>query len=201
MKKTIFLIIVLAVIATVAWVGYNLLREPQSNDNLYENTPMKIERVRPVGQLYVYSEIIEDYVYEHVTAKDSYLWGVISHSKDHARMMLKQVKASFVVDMESIETSLTADSLSEHPTVVLRMPQPTVMIETLPTSSAPYFADDDDYWDKRDGSHGEVLADRVNTKIRRNFDTALKRARANDIARQTLTTIYTSAGYNVEFEE
>lgn len=186
MKKIIYIFISLAVIiAVVACLWYFC----SGNDGkaVYGDTAVSINGIELKGELYLYSEIIEDYAIERVSEKR--IWPL--PDKQHAQMRIKNKRMSYVLPLDSILVEQVGSKL------IVTLPEPMVKSsEQALGNITPYLSDDDEYWEKNPGNVGEM----VDKKIAERFTQSDKKDRAMANARNTLRTLYEAAGFGeVEF--
>ena len=182
----LFLIIIggvigLAIYGVKTWV--DALKNPQ--EIVLENSPIAIESVRPKGELYVSSAIVEDYVTLHRTEKHL---GLIP--EEHSCVQILKQKVSFKIDLDKIV--YTPDTLNR---LIVTLPDVEYVASTQNT---PFMSDDEDFWEKELPSTNG-LKRKVEQKIRKRYDTVENRKRANKYAEEAVTAMLMQMGYEVRF--
>lgn len=175
----IFVSVVIVLIAVVC-----IVRCSEGNDvkDIYADTAVNINNVELKGELYLYSEIIEDYAIEHMSEKR--IWPF--PDKQHAQMLIKCKRMSYVLPLDSIKVEQRGS------TAVVTLPELVVIeSEQALNNVNPYLSDDDDFWREHSGSVDAM----VNKKIAVRFSKGDKMAKAMETARNTLRTLYVSAGF------
>ena len=182
----LFLIIIggaigLAIYGVKTWV--DALNNPQ--EIVIEDSPVAIESVRPKGELYVSSAIVEDYVTLQRTEKHL---GLIP--EEHSCVQILKQKVSFKIDLDKIV--YTPDTLNR---LIVTLPDVEYVASTQNT---PFMSDDESFWEKELPSTNG-LKRKVEEKIRKRYDTAENRKRANKYAEEAVTAMLMQMGYEVRF--
>ncbi len=155
------------------------------HDLQLQPTPIEIEEIRPRGQLYVCSAIVEDFARMERTG---YVLGVIPRS--HTCVQILRQKISFMIDLDSV--GYTTDTLN---TLIVKMPPVRF---TASTQDAPFMSDDEDFW-ARELPSTNGLKRRVEQQIRRRYDTEANRTKAERYAEDALRELLWKLGYEVRF--
>lgn len=152
---------------------------------IIEETPIKIDSVRPVGKIYVCSAIITDAVVE--TKEESCL---LFMKRKHSGVYSMTTKCSYVVDLDSVKY----DADNENMKLTVTMPELTYT--TSGAQDSQFISDDDQYWAEQDING---LIKKVQKKIRTNFDTPQNREKANLYAEEVVSSVFENMGYEVVF--
>lgn len=182
----LFLIVIggligLAIYGVKTWVDE--LKNPK--EIALEKSPISIESVRPKGELYLSSAIVEDYVTLRRTEKHL---GVIP--EEHSCVQILKQKVSFKIDLDKI--IYKPDTLN---VIIVTLPDPEYVASTQNT---PFMSDDESFWEKELPSTNG-LKQKVEEKIRKRYDTAQNRKRANKYAEEVVSAMLMQMGYEVRF--
>ena len=182
----LFLIVIggligLAIYGVKTWVDE--LKNPK--EIAIEKSPISIESVRPKGELYLSSAIVEDYVTLHRTEKHL---GLIP--EEHSCVQILKQKVSFKIDLDKI--IYKPDTLN---VIIVTLPDPEYVASTQNT---PFMSDDESFWEKELPSTNG-LKRKVEEKIRKRYDTAENRKRANKYAEEAVSAMLIQMGYEVRF--
>lgn len=185
----IVLIFVFVLSGVGGYVGkyfYDKYKDSQGPTKIIiEETPIKIDSVRPVGKIYVCSAIITDAVVE--TKEESFL---LLKKRKHSRVYSMTTKCSYVVDLDSVKYE--ADNKNKKLTVTM----PKLTYTTTGVQDSQLISDDDKYWA---GQNINGLIKKVQKKIRTNFDTPQNREKANLYAEDVVRSVFENMGYEVVF--
>ena len=182
----LFLIVIggligLAIYGVKTWVDE--LKNPK--EIAIEKSPISIESVRPKGELYLSSAIVEDYVTLRRTEKHL---GLIP--EEHSCVQILKQKVSFKIDLDKI--IYKPDTLN---VIIVTLPDPEYVASTQNT---PFMSDDESFWEKELPSTNG-LKRKVEEKIRKRYDTAENRKRANKYAEEAVSAMLKQMGYEVRF--
>lgn len=150
-----------------------------------QDTPIEIEEIRPKGDLYVCSAVIEDYTTVHRTEKHL---GLISEK--HSCVQIVRQKCSYKIDLEAVEYIEDGDHR-----LIVRIPEPEF---TASTQNTPFLSDDEAYWIK-ELPNTNPLKRKVEKQIRNRYDTAANRKKATRYAEEAIRELMSQLGYEVEF--
>lgn len=182
----LFLIVIggligLAIYGVKTWVDE--LKNPK--EIAIEKSPFSIESVRPKGELYLSSAIVEDYVTLRRTEKHL---GLIP--EEHSCVQILKQKVSFKIDLDKI--IYKPDTLN---VIIVTLPDPEYVASTQNT---PFMSDDESFWEKELPSTNG-LKRKVEEKIKKRYDTAQNRKRANKYAEEAVSAMLMQMGYEVRF--
>lgn len=189
----------LLIAITIMVVGYRYIQSVFGTDEEMQivETPATVEDVKPIGKLYLYSTITEDYV------KDSFKGSGIGSSllgkgnglfkKSHDCVQVLRQQVSFVMDMDKIVYS--EDSLTNI--VYVTLPK----VEYVHSTIYSWHMSDDENEEAKVGYNASSLISKVESKIARKYDTAKNRDYAKTQAKDILTRIFKQIGKEVEFSE
>ena len=152
-----------------------------------EDTMASIEEVRPRGELYVCSALIEDYTTQRAI-EHNLLW----EDDTHSCVQTMTQKCSYKIDLDKVEYR-TNDSTR---IVYVRLPEVEYVAST---QSSTFLSDDSNYWAKR-LPNTNALKRKVEQQIRRRFDTPSNRRKAERFAEDAISEVLGQLGYEVEFE-
>jgi hypothetical protein len=151
-----------------------------------EGTMASIEEVKPRGELYVCSALIEDYTTQRAI-EHNLLW----EDDTHSCVQTMTQKCSYKIDLDRVEYE-PVDSLRK---VRVKLP-PVEYVAT--TQSAAFLSDDSNFWAERLPNTNEMKR-KVEEQIRRRFDTAKNRRKAEQFAEEAISEVMGKMGYEVEF--
>lgn len=178
------LIVSVLLALAVVWM-INLMTKEEESITL-EDSMSVIEEVRPKGEIYVCSSVIEDYAVKR--EKETYMMFI---TKEHVCVQTMVQKCSYVVDLDKVEYEAT-DSTKK---VRVKMPKPEYVAST---QSSPFMSDDSNYWAKKLASTN-AMKQEVEEKIRRTFDTEENRRKAERYAEDAVGEVLKQLGFEVEF--
>lgn len=152
---------------------------------IIEDTPIQIEDIRPRGEIYVCSSIVEDYAIDRRT--EMHL-GLLPEK--HSCVQILRQKISYKIDLDKVR--YTPDTLN---VMIVELP-PVEYVAS--TQSSPFISDDEDFWIKELPSTNHLKA-KVERQIRRRFDTDANRKKAERYAEEALAELLGKLGYEVRF--
>ncbi len=159
---------------------------PSDLPNL-EATLTRIEEVRPRGELYLLSAIMEDFDTEVLEA------GFISH---YAVQVVK-ARCSYVLDLEKVNYNVILRD--NAPVIKVTLPAPKVYCST---QNSPFYSDDEAFWAKqRSDKAGDTIKQFVENKIKRSFDSPENRRAANAYGKKIIGKTLELLGIIAEFVE
>lgn len=151
-----------------------------------EETIASIEDVRLRGELYVCSAMMEDYRLQQATERNL-LWA----DEVHSCVQTMTQKCSYKIDLDKVEY-LADDSAK---TVYVKLPA----IEYVAmTQSSSFLSDDSNYWSEH-LPNTNALKRKVEAQIKRRFDTAGNRRKAERYAEDAISGVLGKLGYETEF--
>ena len=183
-RLAIALIVCGLVVLAVVWI-VNWMSEKEEGIVL-EDTLSVIEDVRPRGEIYVCSSLIEDYAVRRETDRTLLLM-----EKEHLCVQTMVQKCSYVVDLDKVEY----EAIDSTRTVRVKMPKPQYVASTQSTS---FMSDDSNYWAKKMPSANGMKRE-VEAKIKRSFDTEENRRKAERYAEDAISEVLRQLGFDVEF--
>lgn len=185
-KKSIFIIIVLLLIISV-WTII-ILRQKNNDDGIsLEETADAIVKIMPRSDLYVATSVIEEFTNLRQT---EYHLGLIP--EEHSCVQTLQQKVSYKISMTDIKYSI----IDRH-TIMVHIPESQYSASTINSS---FISDDEEYWYNNMPST-KNMKHKVETKIKKLFDTAENRKKSKLYAQEAITHIINQLGYQVMFED
>ncbi len=152
-----------------------------------ESTMTRIEAVRPRGELYVLSALMEDFDSEVLEA------GFFSH---YAVQVVK-ARCSYLLDLEKV--TYKPEMGAAGPLVKVTLPAPKVYCSTQKT---PFYSDDEAFWAKqRSSTANDKVKAFVESRIKQTFDSAENRKKARDYGRKVIAKTLEILGITAEFVE
>jgi len=148
-----------------------------------KDTPVVIESIKPIGELYAYTAITEDFTIDNVEKTG---WFTRSYYKAVQTM---RMQVSFVIDLDSVDYLPLAGS----DTVVVRLPQ-LRYVQTAQGGNLFCEVEVADY----NAAHAINV---VEQKIRSKYDTAANRQKAMAHVREVLSAFVQQCGLVARFEE
>lgn len=195
-KYTVLLLILL--LATL-FIARRCRHQPQAEEPTLTiaDTPLTVEDVKPIGELYLYTTVTEDFEKGSFMGSGygSSLLGEgngILKKKHHCVQILRQ-QVSFTINLD--EVVYEEDSASNIVFVTL---PPVQFVQSTIHSWFKSDNEDEEGAVKYDAS---PLIDRVEAKIRKKYDTAVARAQATEKAKNVLTDIFQSCGKELIFND
>lgn len=188
----------IAIILLVAGVAlWSRLAHRQAADDLtLENTPAVIESTRPIGILYLYTTVTEDY------AKDSFWGSGIGSSilgknngilkKKHDCVQILRQQISLTMDMNKVRYTPAENS----DTVWVCLPD----IEFTQSTQSSWFKSDSEAEENAVEYDAKPLIQRIERKIESRYNTPENRARAEKKARQTIEDFLKQCGKTAVFQ-
>lgn len=159
----------------------------ESEELAMEPTIASIEEVRPKGEMYVCSALIEDCYIKRATEKR-----LLLPNKEHACVQTMRQKCSYIIDLDKVEYS--ADE--ETKTVRVKLPQVEYVAST---QSSSFLSDDGSYW-AENLPNTNVMKRKVEEQIKHRFDTPNNRRQAERYAEDAISEVLKRLGYETEFE-
>lgn len=150
-----------------------------------EDTPILIESVKPEGELYVCTSIMEEYVRREKTEKHL---GVIPEK--HTLVQIVRQKCSYIIDLDKIKYEQTSSD-----TVYVHLPE---LEYVASTQDSPFISDDESYWIK-EMPNTNALKSEAERKIRKSFETPENKKKANLYAEAAVGQLLKQLGFNAIF--
>lgn len=172
----------LCLLAVVYFVVRCIDAREDDNDIEIEDTPVVIESIKPIGELYAYTAITEDFGIDNVEKV-----GFFSKSYYKAVQTLR-MRVSFVINLDSVEYVQQEDG----DTVLVRIPQPRY-VQTAQGGNFICEVESPNFDAAR-------VINVVERKIRSKYDTPTNRQKAMIHARDVLAAFVTQCGKVPKFE-
>ncbi|MCR5314097.1 MAG: hypothetical protein K6E54_10755 [Bacteroidaceae bacterium] len=178
-------LLLLALILVVIFECSNNNIEEIHKKVVIENTPIEIENVRPTGEIYVCSAIIEDYTTFQKTERHL---GIIP--EEHSCVQILRQKCSYKLNLDKVVYK--KDTLNR---IFVYLPE---LEYVASTQNSPFISDDEDFWiEAMPNTNG--LKKKVAGQIRRKFDTRENRDKGNLYAKSAISALLSKLGYDAEF--
>ena len=180
--------IILAIAAVALW---SRLAHRQDTDEItLKDTPAVIEATRPIGILYLYTTVTEDY------AKDSFYGSGIGSSvlgkdnglfkKKHDCVQILKQQVSLTMDLDKVKY----EPLENSDTVFVCLPD----VEFSQSTLSSWFKSDDEDEESAVQYNAKPLIQRVENKIRTRYNTPENRAKAEAKAKETIADFLKQCG-------
>lgn len=193
-KHIIYATIVILLIAGVAL--FSRLRHQQKEEEItLKDTPAVIESSRPIGTLYLYTTVTEDY------AKDTF-WGsglgssllgknngILKKKHDCVQILKQQVNLTLDLDAVQYQTKENSD------TVWVKLPP----VEFSQSTVSSWFKSDDEDEESAVQYDAEPLIKRVERRIEARYNTLENRQKAEKRAQKTITDFLKQCGKTAVF--
>jgi hypothetical protein len=154
---------------------------------ILENTMTRIEAVRPRGELYVLSALLEDFDSE-------ILEGTFAN---HYAVQVVKARCSYLLDLEKV--SYKPEISAAGPIIKVTMPAPKVYCSTQKT---PFYSDDEAFWaGQRSSAANDKIKGFVASRIRQTFDSAENRQKAREYGQKVIAKTLELLGIKAEFAE
>lgn len=188
-NKVTLTVALIVIAAVLAFAAYGILRLshaiPSHGDIRLEQTPIDIEAIRPRGELYVATAIIEEYVSQYST---EFHFGIVP--EPHSCAQILRQKVSYVIDLDQV--TYVADTPD---TVIVQLPP---LRYVASTQDSPFLSDDDEFWMDNMPSTNDMKRE-VEAKIRQRFDTPANRRKAEQNAEASIRLLLHQLGYVARF--
>jgi len=189
MQRWLLTATVVAIAALLGILLYTLWNTLRSDGHAHEVTLqpsiVTLEEVRPRGELYVCTAVVEDFTIRRATERHI---GIFPEA--HSCVQVLKQKVSFKIDLEKVR--YTPDTLN-----VLLVEMPSVEY-VASTQDSPFLSDDEDFWEENLPSTNGMKRE-VETKIRRRFDTEANRRKALRYAEAAISDLLWKLGYEARF--
>ena len=180
--------IILAIAAVALW---SRLAHRQDTDEItLKDTPAVIEATRPIGILYLYTTVTEDY------AKDAFYGSGIGGSvlgkdnglfrKKHDCVQILRQQVSLTLDLDKVKY----EPLENSDTVFVSLPD----IEFSQSTLSSWFKSDDEDEESAVQYNAEPLIQRVESRIRSRYNTPENLAKAEAKAKETISDFLKQCG-------
>lgn len=177
------LIILSAIAIIISKIVFN--SKTDNPEVAIEDTPILIESVKPKGELYVCTSIMEEYVRREKTEKHL---GVIPEK--HTLVQIVRQKCSYIIDLDKIKYEQTSSD-----TVYVHLPE---LEYVASTQDSPFISDDESYWIK-EMPNTNALKSEAERKIRKSFETSENKKKANLYAEAAVGQLLKQLGFNAIF--
>lgn len=184
-RKVVICLIACGLLALITVWIVNLMSKKEDTITL-EDTLNIIEKVKPRGEIYVCSSLIEDYAIKREMESQ---W--IMADKEHVCVQTMTQKCSYMIDLDKVEY----ESNDTTKIVRVKLPAPEYVASTQSTS---FISDDSNYWAKNMTSTN-AMKQQVENQIRQSFDTEENRRKAERYAEDAVSEILRKLGFEVEF--
>lgn len=188
--------VIIIVLATATVVLLSRLTHRQDADDItLKNTPAVIEATRPIGILYLYTTVTEDYAKDSfygsgigstVLGKDN---GLFKKRHDCVQILKQQVSLTMDLDKVRYEPSENSD------TVFVCLPD----VEFSQSTLSSWFKSDDEDEERAVQYNAKPLIQRVENKIRTRYNTPENRTKAEAKAKETITDFLKQCGKTAVF--
>lgn len=180
--------IILAIAAVALW---SRLAHRQDTDEItLKDTPAVIEATRPIGILYLYTTVTEDYAKDafygsgigsSVLGKDN---GIFKKKHDCVQILKQQVSLTMDLDKVKYEPKENSD------TVLVCLPD----VEFSQSTLSSWFKSDDEDEESAVQYNAKPLIQRVENKIRTRYNTPENRTKAEAKAKETIADFLKQCG-------
>ena len=189
-KKTFIfaLVVILLIAGTVLWS--RLAHRQDADEITLKDTPAIIEASRPIGILYLYTTVTEDYtkdafygsgVGSSVFGKNN---GLFKRKHDCVQILKQQVSLTMNLDKVRYEPQGNSD------TVLVYLPD----VEFTQSTLSSWFKSDDEDEESAVQFDAKPLIQKVERKIKNRYDTPENRTKAEEKAKQTITDFLKQCG-------
>ena len=179
------------ILLTAGVVLLSRLSHRQDSDELtLKNTPTVIESTRPIGVLYLYTTVTEDY------AKDSFYGSGIGSSvlgknngilkKKHDCVQILRQQVSLTLDLDKVQYHIVENS----DTVQVCLPD----VEFTQSTLNSWFKSDSESEESAVQYDAKPLIQRVERKITNRYNTPENRKKAEDKAKETISDFLKQCG-------
>ena len=180
---TVACIVVMGIVATV------LIRRcvrGSGTEIPMEETMASIEEIRPRGEIYVCSAMIEDYTMQRAT-EENLFWA----DEEHSCVQTITQKSSYVIDLDKVEY----EPVDSTRTIYVKLPDVEYVATTQSTT---FLSDDGNFWADH-LPNTNAMKRKVEGQIKKRFDTPSNRRKAERYAEDAISEVMRKLGYEVEF--
>lgn len=183
--KLAICLLALIVVSIISSIQQCTSSKEEHREIILEETPIEIESVRPKGELYICSSIIEDYTTYQKTEKHL---GFLP--EEHSCVQILRQKCSYTIDLDKIVYK--KDTLKR---VFVILPD---LEYVATTQSSPFMSDDERFWIKElPNTNG--LKKKVAEQIKKRFDSNENREKGKIYAKNAVAGLLTKLGYEAIF--
>jgi len=188
-RIAIYATIIILLVAGVALVS-KIKHKADTEELTLKDTPAVIEATRPIGTLYLYSTVTEDYAKESfwgsgigssVLGKDNGLF-----KKKHDCVQVLRQKVSMTMDMDKVQYHVVENS----DTVLVCLPD----VEFTQSTVSAWFKSDSESEENAVQYDSKPLIQRVERKIKARYDTPENRCKAEEKAKQVIGDFLAQCG-------
>lgn len=194
-KIATYAIVIILLVAGVALLSRYMHRQDTEELTL-KDTPAVIEATRPIGILYLYTTVTEDYVKDafwgsgvgsSVLGKNN---GLFKRKHDCVQILRQQV--SLTMDLDKVEYRPVENS----DTVLVHLPD----IEFSQSTLSSWFKSDSEAEESAVQFDAKPLIQRVEQKIENRYNTPVNRCKAEEKARTTISDFLKQCGKTAVFQ-
>lgn len=183
--STVNLVVRLLCLLAVVYFVARCIDAGSEDDIAIEDTPVVIESIKPIGELYAFTAITEDYAIDNV---EKIGWFTRSNYK---AVQTLRMQVSYVMDLDSVEYVR-----QEHSdTVVVRLPK----LRYIQSAQGGNLLCEVEVPATQFDAASAIRV--VEEKIRSKYDTQANRDKALQHAREALTTFIVQCGLTPKFED
>lgn len=188
-RIAIYATIIILLVAAVALVS-KIKHKADTEELALKDTPAVIEATRPIGTLYLYSTVTEDYAKESfwgsgigssVLGKDNGLF-----KKKHDCVQVLRQKVSMTMDMDKVQYHVVENT----DTVLVCLPD----VEFTQSTVSAWFKSDSESEENAVQYDSKPLIQRVERKIKARYDTPENRCKAEEKAKQVIGDFLAQCG-------
>ena len=189
MKYLKYAIIVILLVAAVALIS-RITHRADTDELTLKDTPTVIESTRPIGILYLYTTVTEEY------AKDAFWGSGVGSSvlgKDNG--LFKRKHDCVQILRQQVSLTMDMDKVQYHPvegTDTVRVCLPDV--EFTQTTLSSWFKSDDEDEESAVQYDAKPLIQRVENRIRSRYNTPENRHKAEEKAKETIADFLKQCG-------
>ena len=190
MKRAIKYAIAIILLAAGVVLWSRLSHRQDTNDITLKDTPAVIESTRPIGILYLYTTVTEDYTKDSfygsgigssVLGKDN---GLFKRKHDCVQILRQQVSLTMDLDKVRYEPKENSD------TVFVHLPD----VEFTQSTLSSWFKSDNEDEENAVAFDAKPMIQRVENKIRTRYNTPENRAKAEAKAQKTIAEFLKQCG-------
>ena len=181
--------IIILLVAGVVLLS-KILHKTDADELTLKNTPTVIEATRPIGILYLYTTVTEDY------AKDAFYGSGIGSSllgkdngilkKKHDCVQILRQQVSLTMNMDKVQYHIVENS----DTVQVILPD----VEFTQSTLKAWFKSDSESEENAVQYEAKPLIQKVERKIRNRYNTPENRAKAEEKAKETISDFLKQCG-------
>lgn len=145
-----------------------------------------IEEIRPRGEIYVCSALMEDFTTQRAM-EENLFWA----DEEHSCVQTMTQKCSYKIDLDKVEY-LAEDSTK---TIYVKLPDVEYVATTQSTA---FLSDDGNFWADH-LPNTNAMKRKVEGQIKKRFDTPSNRRKAERYAEDAISEVMRKLGYEVEF--